>query len=153
MRIHPDSWWAMPPRWRCLCWILSSALLLLGVAGTQMRGRDRQTAVFQAQRVQDAGANARLWASVRKLTPAAEPASAGMARPFSPLEFDAPELRLVRWQPGNAGGELVVEAAWAQIPALFVTLAQRDVAVGRFSIQPERETLQVVMQLERQDAG
>ena len=76
-----------------------------------------------------------------------------MVRPFSPLEFDAPELRLVRWQPGNAGGELVVEAAWAQIPALFVTLAQRDVTVGRFSIQPERESLQVVMQLERQDAG
>lgn len=153
MRIHPDSWWALAPRWRCLGWSLSSALLLLCVMGAQMRVRDQQAAEFQARHAKDAGANARLWASIRKLSPSRELASVGVVRPFSPLEFDAPDLRLVRWQPGSAGGELVVEAAWTQIPALFVTLAQRDVAVGRFSIQPEQETLQVVMQLERQDAG
>ncbi|MCU6667949.1 hypothetical protein M8013_04125 [Enterobacteriaceae bacterium H4N4] len=153
MRIPPDSWWAMAPRWRCLCWILFSALLLIGVLVTQMRERDQQTAAFQAQQARDASANARLWAAIRKLSPATEPVSVGVVRLFSPLEFDAPDLRLVRWQPGSAGGELVVEAAWAQIPTLFVTLAQRDVAVGRFSIQSEQETLQVVIQLERQDAG
>jgi len=47
----------------------------------------------------------------------------------------------------------VMEATWAQIPSLFATLARRDVAVGRFSIQPGQNRLQIVMQLERQDAG
>lgn len=153
MRIHPDSWWAMAPRWRCLGWILFSALLLIGLLVTQMRERNHQAAALLAQQAKDAGTNARLWAAIRQLSPVTEPVAVGVVRPFSPLEFDAPDLRLVRWQPAGAGGELVVEAAWAQIPTLFVTLAQRDVAVGRFSIQPEQDTLQVVMQLEQQDAG
>jgi len=75
------------------------------------------------------------------------------AQPFSPLAFDTDELRMVRWQPVGTGGELVIEATWAQIPSLFATLARRDVAVARFSIQPEHNKLQVVMQLEHQDAG
>ena len=74
-------------------------------------------------------------------------------RPFSPLEFDTGELRMVRWQPVNAGGELVVEAVWGQIPGLFATLAQRDVAVARFTLQPEQQKLRLTLQLERQNAG
>ncbi len=97
--------------------------------------------------------HARLWAAVRKLSPPDDTHAFVVARPFSPLAFDTDELRMVRWQPVGTGGELVIEATWAQIPSLFATLARRDVAVARFSIQPEHNKLQVVMQLERQDAG
>ncbi len=145
MRIHPDSWYAMTPRGRCLCWGLSSALLLICATLWQER--------MQAQPVATQQANARLWSAVRKLSPPDEAQTAVATRPFSPLEFDTDALRMVRWQPGGRGGELVMEATWAQIPSLFVTLARRDVAVDRFSIQPEQNRLQIVMQLERQDAG
>ncbi|MFK3712366.1 hypothetical protein [Leclercia adecarboxylata] len=145
MRIHPDSWYAMTPRGRCLCWGLSSALLL--ICATLWQGR------MQAQPVATQQANARLWSAVRKLSPPDEAQTAVATRPFSPLEFDTDALRMVRWQPGGRGGELVMEATWAQIPSLFVTLARRDVAVDRFSIQPEQNRLQIVMQLERHDAG
>ena len=144
MRIHPDSWYAMTPRGRCLCWGISSALLLAGVTGWQWRMQDRQTATQQA--------HARLWVAVRKLSPPDDTHAPVAAQPFSPLAFDTDELRMVRWQPVGTGGELVIEATWAQIPSLFATLARRDVAVARFSIQPEHNKLQVVMQLERQDA-
>jgi len=145
MRIHPDSWYAMTPRGRCLCWGLGSALLL--ICATLWQGR------MQPQPVATQQINARLWSAVRKLSPPDEAQTAVAARPFSPLEFDTDALRMVRWQPGGRGGELVMEATWAQIPSLFVTLARRDVAVDRFSIQPEQNRLQIVMQLERQDAG
>ncbi|WP_347114534.1 hypothetical protein AAHB66_21820 [Leclercia sp. S52] len=145
MRIHPDSWYAMTPRGRCLCWGLSSALLL--ICATLWQGR------MQAQPVATQQANARLWSAVRKLSPPDEAQTAVATRSFSPLEFDTDALRMVRWQPGGRGGELVMEATWAQIPSLFVTLARRDVAVDRFSIQPEQNRLQIVMQLERHDAG
>ena len=136
MRIHPDSWYAMTPRGRCLCWGISSALLLAGVTGWQWRMQDRQIATQEARLVRNAETHSRLWTA-----------------PFSPLAFDTDELRMVRWQPRGAGGELVIKATWAQIPSLFATLARRDMAVGRFSIQPEQNRLQIVMQLERQDAG
>ena len=153
MRIPPDSWYAMTPRGRCLYWGLSSALLLSCLTGMQWRMQDRQTATQQAQHTRNVEAHARLWTAVRKLLPPDDAQSAVAAEPFSPLAFDTDALRMVRWQPGGAGGELVMEATWAQIPSLFATLARRDVAVGRFSIQPGQNRLQIVMQLERQDAG
>jgi len=145
MRIPPDSWYAMTPRGRCLWWGVSSALLL--ICATLWQGR------MQEQPVATQQANARLWSAVRKLSPPDEAQTAVATRPFSPLEFDTDALRMVRWKPGGRGGELVMEATWAQIPSLFVTLARRDVAVDRFSIQPEQNRLQIVMQLERKDAG
>ncbi len=153
MRIHPDSWYAMTPRGRCLCWGVSTALLLICVTGLQGRMQDRQRATQQAGQMRNAENHARLWAAVRKLSPPDDSHAPVAAQPFSPLAFDTDELRMVRWQPVGTGGELVIEATWAQIPSLFATLARRDVAVARFSIQPEHNKLQVVMQLERQDAG
>lgn len=153
MRIHPDCWYAMTPCWRGLCWVISSAIMVIGLTGAQLRMREQQAATRLTQQAQDTASNAGLWASVRKLSPPDNAHTSETPRPFSPLEFDTGEQHLVRWIPGNSGGELVVEAVWAQIPTLFVTLAQRDVVVGRFSIQPEQKTLQVTLQLERQNAG
>lgn len=153
MQIPPDQWYAMSPRGRGLCWAVSSALLLACVSGWQWRMQARQIATQQAQFARSAETHAQLWVVVRKLAPPDDGQSPAATQPFSPLEFDSGELRMVRWQPGSTGGELVIEATWAQIPSLFVTLARRDVAVGRFSIQPEQNRLQVVMQLERQNAG
>lgn len=153
MRIPPDIWYALSPRWRWLCWGLSSGLMLLCVLGGQLRMQQQQLATHQAQHARDAAINGRLWTAVRKLSPVEDAPSSVALRPFSPLEFDTGELHMVRWQPVNAGGELVVEAVWGQIPGLFATLAQRDVAVARFTLQPEQQKLRLTLQLERQNAG
>lgn len=153
MRIHPDIWYALSPRWRGLCWVISSGLMLLCATGVQLRIQQQQLTTQQAQQARDAAINARLWTAVRRLSPTDDAISTVALRPFSPLEFDTGEMRMVRWQPVSAGGELVVDAVWAQIPALFATLARRDVAVGRFTLQPEQQKLRLTLQLERQNAG
>lgn len=153
MRIHPEIWYALSPRRRSLCWVIGTGLMLLCAIGVQLNIQDHQLTTQQAQQARDAALNARLWTAVRKLSPADNVASTVAARPFSPLEFDTGEMQMVRWQPGNAGGELVVDAVWPQIPRLFSTLARRDVAVVRFSLQPEQQKLRLTLQLERQNAG
>ena len=153
MRIHPEIWYALSPRWRGLCWIISSGLMLLCAIGTQRHIQDQQLTTQQAQQARDAAFNARLWSAVRKLSPTDDVPSTVAPRPFSPLEFNTGEMQMVRWQPASAGGELVVDAVWTQIPALFATLARRDVAVVRFTLQPERQKLRLTLQLERQNAG
>ena len=153
MRIPPDIWYRLSPRWRGLCWGVSSGLMLFGVTGVQLHIQQQQLTTQQAQHEQGAAINARLWTAVRKLFPEDDVPASMATRPFSPLEFDTGEMRMVRWQPVSAGGELVVDAVWAQIPTLFATLARRDVAVGRFTIQPEQQKLRITLQLERQNAG
>ncbi|URN98981.1 hypothetical protein NB069_20365 [Leclercia adecarboxylata] len=153
MRIHPEIWYALSPRWRGLCWLICSGLMLLCAIGAQLHIQHQQLTTQQAQQMQDAALNARLWAAVRKLPPAEDTPSTVAPPPFSPLEFNTAEMQMVRWQPASAGGELVVDAVWPQIPALFSTLARRDVAVVRFSLQPEQQKLRLTLQLERQNAG
>lgn len=153
MRIDPERWYALSPRWRWLLWSVSSGLMLLCATGMQWRMQAQQIATAQARHVRDAEIAARLWRTVRQLVPSDPSPSPVASRPFTPLEFDTGEMRMVRWQPGRSGGELVLEATWEQIPALFDTLAQRDMAVGHFSIQPEEKSLRITLQLEHHDAG
>ena len=146
MLVPFERWYALTPRWRCVVWLASSLLLLLGWWLSFYRPAQQQLISLEAQRQREAASHRAMWSAARKLFPPS-------AEAFTPLAFNANGLRLVRWQPAAAGGELVLDAAWAAIPALFSLLAQHDVAVTSFSVAPEQQSLQVVLQLERQNAG
>ena len=153
MLVPFERWYALTPRWRCVVWLASSLLLLLGWWLSFYRPAQQQLISLEAQRQREAASHRAMWSAARKLFPPSAEAIISPAQPFTPLAFNANGLRLVRWQPAAAGGELVLDAAWAAIPALFSLLAQHDVAVTSFSVAPEQQSLQVVLQLERQNAG
>lgn len=70
------------------------------------------------------------------------------SKPFSVLDFDTADSRLVSWQPAGTGGELTLEVSWQSIPPLFIQLAERGRAVRGFSIVPEQPRLKMTLQLE-----
>ena len=153
MRVSIDRWHALAPRWRGAMWLACSLALLLGWLLFSYRPVQQQLATLEQQWQRDAISHAALWSSTRMLYPPPETGGTRSLPPFTPLAFNANGLRLVRWQPAKSGGELGVAAAWAHIPALFSSLAQRDVAVVHFSVEPVQQALQVVLQLERRNAG
>ncbi|ECN5945461.1 hypothetical protein AAO52_23920, partial [Salmonella enterica subsp. enterica serovar Typhimurium] len=70
-------------------------------------------------------------------------------RPFSPLDFQAPPLRLLHWQPSAQGGEMALKTSWDAVPSLFVRLAESEMSVSRFSLRKEGAELLMTLQLER----
>ncbi len=149
----PERWCALTPRWRVLCWLASTLLLLLGWFVLVYHPARQQLVALEAQCSQASAFNAALWAAARKATPSATEEAPQPAVAFTPLAFNHMEMRLVRWQPVSGGGELILKAAWGRIPALFTALARHDVAVRQFSVEPQQSGLQVVLQLERRDGG
>lgn len=91
------------------------------------------------------------WRHLRRLSVAAEPLFGGTVenpRPFSPLDFQAPPLRLLHWQP-SAQGRNGAENVWDAMPSLFVRLAESEMSVSRFSLRREGAELLITLQLER----
>lgn len=148
----PERWCALAPRWRVICWLAGTLILLLGWFVLVYHPARQQLAALEAQRSQASAFNAALWAAVRKASSSTEEAPQPVVA-FTPLAFNHKEMRLVRWQPGSGGGELILEAEWGRIPALFTALTRHDVAVRQFSVEPQQSGLQVVLQLERRDGG
>jgi pilus assembly protein HofO len=148
-----ERWCALAPRWRCAVWFACSLHLLLGWLFLHYQPAQQRLIAQEAQRQREAASQRAIWASARKLYPPPANKIAPPSQPFTPLAFNANGLRLVRWQPATAGGELAIAAAWTEIPAIFSALALHDVAVAHFSVAPEKQTLQVVLQLERRNAG
>lgn len=67
------------------------------------------------------------------------------AMPFSALAF---QRSLVSWQPAASGGELVLEGEWSTLMGAFSQLAASDRAIKAFSLQPEKGSLRITLQLE-----
>lgn len=92
------------------------------------------------------------WRNLRRLSVAAEPLfgrTVENPRPFSPLDFQAPPLRLLHWQPSAQGGEMALKTSWDAVPSLFVRLAESEMSVSRFSLRREGAELLITLQLER----
>ncbi|EHE1496568.1 hypothetical protein JNP70_003258, partial [Salmonella enterica] len=92
------------------------------------------------------------WRNLRRLSIAAEPLFGGTVenpRPFSPLDFQAPPLSLLHWQPSAQGGEMALKTSWDAVPSLFVRLAESEMIVSRFSLRKEGAELLMTLQLER----
>ena len=69
-------------------------------------------------------------------------------QPFSVMDFQSPQCRLVSWQPLPTGGELVLETQWDALLNTFELLAQRGMRVSGFSMTPARPRLRTTLQLE-----
>lgn len=149
----PERWCALAPRWRALWWLAGTLILLLGWFLLLYHPARQQLAGLKAQRAQASAVNAALWAAARNAYPSSAEVAPQPVVPFTPLAFNHKAMRLASWRPVSGGGELILEAEWERIPALFTTLARHDVAVRQFSVEPQQNGLQVVVQLERRDGG
>ncbi|BBV74269.1 hypothetical protein [Klebsiella electrica] len=70
---------------------------------------------------------------------------------FSPIALPVSGAMLVTWRPLGRGGELLLEASWQAVPALFSWLAECGMRVTGFSLRPEKEALLMTLQLEAED--
>ncbi len=73
------------------------------------------------------------------------------ARRFSPLEPPVAGVTLQTWQPRGRGGEMHAVVDWQAVPPLFAWLADCAVHPGAFSLNGEKGTLQLSLQLVRDD--
>ena len=143
-----ERWCESRPLNRVLFWFLASLLAGLAAWGTMLRPVDGQSAERQRQRIQDVRTNAALWSAVRKTPFRPKITEALEKTPFSPLDFQGDDEKLVHWKPLQNGGELMLEVEWQAIPALFSRLAQRDVQIAAFAIAPQGTALRLRLELE-----
>ncbi|XTZ38733.1 hypothetical protein ACQYRI_01350 [Salmonella enterica] len=153
MRLDTDIWFALSPRMHRVCWLaatLCSLVLLWWLAIEPLNARQIQLLSQQAER--QAALQAQ-WRKLRALIPPTTPAQAEVRRPFTPLEFQAQERQLVRWQPARRGGEMVLETSWAPAVDLFLQLAEHNMLVPAFSLMADGDTLTLTLRLEHNDVG
>ncbi|MDK9363872.1 HofO family protein [Lelliottia wanjuensis] len=153
MRIYSERWHAFRLRTRVLCWGLGSCVVLLGAYLTLARPVIQQRLLLESTRSQSASARAALWASEAHPHPVPAESVLPVMLPFSPLDFQTGGVRLVHWLPGEKGGELTLNADWAQIPPLFERLTHCGMGVSSFSVMPEGARLQLIVQVESQNAN
>lgn len=153
MRLFYERWYGFLPRTRLLCWSLFSVAVLLGAYLVLARSVIQQLSQLEVQRSQAGAVRAELWASESRPHPVSAAPVIPASQPFSPLDFQTGDVRLVRWLPGANGGELTLTLDWIQIPALFERLAQRGMGVSGFTVRPEKARLQLVLQVENADAS
>lgn len=133
-----DRWCDFSPRVRFGIW-----LMLLGLL--TVIGRFCHREPFSESGLPPLNAQ---WQKIMPLRPVASHESPAPTKPFSALDMDSPDSRVVSWQPAGSGGELTLEANWPGIPIFFNQLAERGRAVRGFSIQPEQQHLRLILQIE-----
>lgn len=102
-----DIWYGMSRRGRVFCWC--AGVLCLTLTGALSVGYPGwKTLDMQHTRlIQQREAARQQWRNLRRLSVAAEPLfgrTVENPRPFSPLDFQTPPLRLLHWQPSAQGG-------------------------------------------------
>lgn len=138
-----ERWCELPACWRWGSWLCCLLLMTLCVLRPISPGiADSDSPAFQA-----------LWRRVLPLQKGEKNRVSPEFLAFSATDFQTGGSSLRRWQPGNNGGELVLETDWETVPVIFALLAARGMAVTAFSIRPEAGALQMVMQLEHIDNG
>lgn len=139
MPILAERWCELPASWRWGIWICCLLLMTFFTLHTSHSGiADSERPAFQA-----------LWRRVLPLQKAAKNSVSPVFLAFAATDFQTGGSSLIRWQPGNDGGELVLETDWKTVPVIFSLLATRGMAVRAFSVRPGTGALQMVMQLER----
>lgn len=148
MNIFVERWCASRARTRALIAGLLAGIMALAGWGLLVKPVQRQHVALEARLDETMQATSSLWSAVRRFPPVVTPDAPQMKAPFSPLDFQGSGTRLVHWKPAGGGGALTLEADWAQIPAIFARLAQREAVVGEFDIHPHGARLRLNLQLE-----
>lgn len=147
-----EIWCGMSRRRQVLCWGAGVLCLLLAAALSVCYPGWKTLDMQRLQLSQQREAARQQWRNLRRLAAATEPfteRTTENARPFSPLDFQTPLLRLRHWQPAAQGGEMVLKTAWDAVPPLFAQLAESEMGVSRFSLRREGAELLMTLQLER----
>jgi pilus assembly protein HofO len=149
-----ERWYSFRPRTRILCWSMSTGVILLGVWLALARPVSLALSEFEAKRETTSAAMTALWHSeVRRPHLSTSESERVAAVPFSPLDFQTRDVRLVRWSPDARGGELTLDADWAQIPALFERFTRGGMEITAFSIEPGKSLLKLIVQVESVNAN
>ncbi|WES68819.1 hypothetical protein [Superficieibacter sp. HKU1] len=154
MTFNPERWYALSSTGRGLCWLLFT--LMLAVLGW-WRWLHPQRLQISTEAAQIALQRQHLttrWREVllMKTSDDARIDNHALASPFSPLDFQMPDTRLVSWQPVSKGGTLVLDTSWQPVPGIFSLLAQQDMTVTAFALEPVAGRLRFTLQLEPNDA-
>lgn len=153
MHNFSERWHGFRLRTRVLSWGLGSCVVLLGAYLTLARPVIQQMSLLESSRSQSASARAALWVSEAHPHPVLAQSVVPVTLPFSPLDFQTGSVRLIHWLPGEKGGELTLNADWAQIPSLFARLTHCGMGVSSFSVMPEGARLLLMVQVENPNAN
>ena len=147
-----DFWCATSPRLRLICWglwvIALCGLSRIALSPPVDNGRDAQSRLHQANLLQ--------WRTLHKIAGSADEqrlVSDDNALPFSPFDFQQAEMQLVSWQPSAEGGELALKGPWSAIPPVFRQLAERQMRITQFTLDPDENGLRITLLLERLNDG
>ena len=132
---------------RVICWCVVSGFIAVAVWGVLVRPVGLKCEELEALSIRARHLNAALWPGAGRQPVAPAQREMPPVQPFSPLDFQDKRTALVHWKPQQNGGELVLDALWSDVPALFSRLAQQAVSVRAFSLAPEGTTLRLSLQL------
>lgn len=151
MACNIDSWFALSPLARLLCWLAATlcgvALLWWLVIAPQQKELAQLSSL---QAAQDEARTAQ-WRKLRALAMPADAFASALATTcrFSPLNLPAHDQQLVRWQPGQGGGQAELETEWGAAMNIFQRLAECGMSVSSFSLTNGRGALRFIVQLEQ----
>ncbi|WLI77951.1 hypothetical protein Q5705_05185 [Kosakonia sp. H02] len=148
MSFNLDTWLALPPPVRVICWLASALCGLSLVWWLSIRPIHNAQAHAVAQQMAQHSVRQAQWRKLRALSLPVEHSPLPDARRFSPLDFQAQDRQLIRWQPAPGGGELVLETRWQRVVETFPLLAERGMLIPAFSLVASEERLQFTLQLE-----
>lgn len=118
------------------------------LAALNQRHAERMQAQLKTEHVTQQVTLRQHYQQTHVLRPPEGQAESQPVRAFSPLDFTPPHASLTHWQPTLNGGELVLSARWAQAVATFAQLAEYDMIVRGFTLEPEGLQLRFTLQLE-----
>lgn len=141
MRELVERWCDLSRSGRWACWFV---LLLVAVAG----GSYSHLTMPALPEISDTKAQ---WKRLMVLRQQSALPEVPPREPFSPLGFQATDVKLVSWQPSGRGGELVLDSGWRSIADLFSLLARSGTALQAFHVLPHAGALRITLTLEADD--
>lgn len=151
MALNIDMWLALSPRMRVLFWLISTLLGLLLVWWLVICPQQDVLVRAIAEQAEQSQRRQTQWRKLRALAPPSEHPALPAVRAFSPLDFQAQDRQLIRWQPAQGGGELVLETRWQPVIETFQLLAERGMLIPAFSLIANEDMLHFTLELERDD--
>ncbi|MDF7758411.1 hypothetical protein PU683_02530 [Kosakonia cowanii] len=151
MALNPDVWLALSPRMRAVCWLAATLIGILLIGWFAIRPLNHaQRLTLRQQSALQLELQAE-WRKLRALALPEEQIELSEVRRFSPLDFHGQTRQLLRWQPMQSGGEMVLESRWPQAVETFLLLAERDMQIPAFSLSASDNGLRFTLQLEHDD--
>lgn len=151
MALNPEVWLALSPRMRVVCWLAAMLIGILLVGWFAIRPLNHaQRLTLRQQSTLQLELQAE-WRKLRALALPEEQIELSEVRRFSPLDFHGQTRQLLRWQPMQGGGEMVLESRWPQAVETFLLLAERDMQIPAFSLSASDNGLRFTLQLEHDD--